>query len=87
MKKAITYDRVTMEHKILKEMYPEILKGKFIRRIQIPNYETSRINDLQIPKLLVELPKERFSYVGAKVWNDISKDIRMWNLLTYLNTK
>ena len=65
-----------MVHKILKEMCPEILKGKFIRRTHISKYETRRINDLQIPKLRLELSKKSFSYVGAKVWNDIPNDIR-----------
>ena len=65
-----------MVHKILKEMCPEILKGKFMRRTHASKYETRRINDLQIPKLRLELSKKSFSYVGAKVWNDIPNDIR-----------
>ena len=63
-----------MVHKILKEMCPEILKGKFIKRTHISKYETRRLNDLQIPKL--ELSKKCFSYVRAKDWNDIPNDIR-----------
>ena len=76
VEKLMTYDRATMVHKILKEMGPETLKGKFIRRTHISKYETRRINDLQIPKLRLELSKKSFSYVGAKVWNDIPNDIR-----------
>ena len=76
VEKLMTYDRATMVHKILKEMCPEILKGKFIRRTHISKYETRRINDLQIPKLQLKLSKKSFSYVGAKVWNDIPNDIR-----------
>ena len=65
-----------MVHTILKEICPETLKGKVIRGTHISKYETRRINDLQIPKLRLELSKKRFSYVGAKVWNDIPNDIR-----------
>ena len=76
VEKVMTYDRATVVHKILKEMCPKILKGKFTRRTQVSKYETRRINDLQIPKLRLELSKKSFSYVGAKVWNDIANDIR-----------
>ena len=65
-RKVSTYDRATMVRKILKEMCPEILKGKFIRRTHISKYETRRINDLEIPKLRLELSKKSFSYVGAR---------------------
>ena len=75
VQKLMTYDRATMVHKILKEMCPETLKGKLIRT-HISKYETRRINDLQIPKLRLELSKKSFSSVGAKVWNDIPNDIR-----------
>ena len=43
---------------------------------QISKYETQRINYLQIPKLRLELSKKSFSYVSAKVWNDIPNNIR-----------
>ena len=76
VEKIIKYDRATMVHKILKEMCPEILIGKFIRRTQISKYESRRTNDLQIPKLRLEFSKNSFSYVGAKIWNDIPNDIR-----------
>ena len=46
-----------MVHKILKEMCPEYLKGKFTRRTKISKYETHRINDLQIPKPRLEISK------------------------------
>ena len=65
-----------MVHKILKKKCPENLKGKFTRRTQISKYETRRINDLQIPKRRLELSNKSFSYVGAKIWNDIPHAIR-----------
>ena len=67
---------IGMLHKILRNRCPENLKGKFTRRNQISKYETSRMHDLQIPKPRLELSKRSFSYVGAKVWNDIPNAIR-----------
>ena len=65
-----------MVHKILKEMCPDYLRGKFTRRTKISKYETHRMNDLQIPKPRLEISKKSYSYVGAKIWNDIPNDIR-----------
>ena len=76
VEKIITYDRAIMVHKILRKRCPESLKGKFMRRNQILKYETRRMHDLQIPKPRLELSKRSFSYVGAKVWNDIPNAIR-----------
>ena len=38
--------RATAVYKIIKEMCPGNLKGKFAKRTQISKYETQRINDL-----------------------------------------
>ena len=65
-----------MVHKILGEMCPENLKGKFTRRFHISQYETRRTNDLQVPKPRLEISKMSFSYVGAKILIDIPNDIR-----------
>ena len=65
-----------MVHKILGKRYPENLKGKCTRRNQIPKYETGKIHDLRTPKRRIDLSKRSFSYVGAKVWNDIPNAIR-----------
>ena len=83
----ITYDRAIMVHKILRKRCPENLKGKFTRRNQISKCETRKMHYLQIPKPRLELSKRRFSYVGAKVCNDIPNAIRMWNLLISSSTK
>ena len=74
--KIVTYDRAIMVHKILRKRCPENLKGKFTRRNQLSKYETRRMHDPQIPKPRLELTKRSFSYVGAKVWNDILNAIR-----------
>ena len=76
VEKIITYYMAIIAHKILKNRCPESLKGKFTRRTQISKYKTCRLNDLQTPKPRLELSKKGFSYVGAKVWNDIPNAIR-----------
>ena len=76
VEKIIIYDRAIMAHKIIGKRCPENLKGKFTRRNRISIYETRKIHDLQIPKPRLELSKRSFSYVGAKVWNDIPNAIR-----------
>ena len=76
VEKIITYDRAIMAHKIPSEKVSRNLKGKFTGRNQISKYETRRMHDLQIPKPRLELSKRSFSYVGAKVWNDIPNAIR-----------
>ena len=76
VEKLITYDWALMVHKNRRKRCPENLKGKFTRRNQISKYETSKMHDLQIRKPRLELSKRSFSYVGAKVWNDIPNAIR-----------
>ena len=72
----IKLDQAMMVHTTLNEQCPEILKQKFTKRSHVSKYETRRANDLQIPRPRLEIAKKSFSYKGAKVWNDISNDIR-----------
>ena len=65
-----------MVHKILNGQCPDTLNQKFKRRSQISKYEARRVNDLQVPKPMLELTRKSFSYTGAKVWNDIPNNIR-----------
>ena len=76
VEKINTYDRAIMVHKILRKRCPQNLKGKLTRRNQISKYETRRMHDFQIPKPRLELSKRSFTYVGAKIWNDIPNAIR-----------
>ena len=59
-----------MVHKFLRG---KRLKGKFTYRTQISKYKTRRVND--VPKPQLEISRKRFSYVDAKVWNEIQKEI------------
>ena len=65
-----------MVHKILNEQCPDILKKKFAKRSQVSKYETRRVNDLQVPKSMLELTRKSLSYKGVKVWHDIPNNIR-----------
>ena len=66
VERIINHDRAIMVHKILRKRW----------RNQISKYETRRMHDLQIPKPRLDFSKRGFSYVGAKVWNDIPNVIR-----------
>ena len=46
-----------------------------------------KMRDLQIPKRRLELSKRSFSYVGAKVWNDIPNAIRNVESIHLFNHK
>ena len=65
-----------MVHKFLDEQCPEIPKQKFTKRSQVSKYETRRANDLQVPRLRLEITRKSFSHKGANEWNDILNNIR-----------
>ena len=65
-----------MVHKTLREKCPENHKGKFINLTQFSKYENRRLNNLQLSRPLLEISKKRFSYVGAKIWNEIPNNVR-----------
>ena len=52
--------------KILKEMFPENLTGKFTRRTKISRYETRRINDLQTPKPRLEISQKKVFHTSVQ---------------------
>ena len=72
----MTYDQAMMVKKIARKICPGNLKEKLTNRTQISKYKTCRMNDLQIPRSRLEISKKRFSYVGAKVGNNIPNNIR-----------
>ena len=59
-----------MVDKVLNEQCPEILKRKSTKRSQVSNFETRRVNGMQVPRPRLEVTRKSFSYKGAKVWND-----------------
>ena len=86
VEKIITYDWAIMVHKILMKRCLENLKGKFTGGTQNSKYETRKMHDLQIPKPRLELSKKRFSYVSAKLWNDVphaSRNVESTHLLKH----
>ena len=72
----IKLDQAMMVHKVLTEQSQQILTQKFTKRSQVSKYETRRVNDLQVVRPWLERSRESCSYKGAKVWNDISNNIR-----------
>ena len=72
----IKYDKAVMAYKIMNNLCPNSLQGKFTMRSQISAYVTRNCRDIDIPKRNLEFSKKSFLYSGAKLWNDIPLDIR-----------
>ena len=73
----IKYDKAVMAYKIMNNLFPSSLQGKFTTRSQIFAYTTRNCQDIDIPKRNLEFSKMSFLYSGAKLWNDVPLDI--WN--------
>ena len=65
-----------MAYKIMNNLCPNSLQGKFTMRSQISAYATRNCRDIDIPKRNLEFSKKSFLYSDAKLWNDIPLDIR-----------
>ena len=65
-----------MAYKILNNLSPGSLHGKFTMRSQISAYETRNCHDISIPKRNLEFSKGSFHYSATKLWNEISLEIR-----------
>ena len=72
----IKYDKAVMAYKIMNNLCPNRLQGKFTTRSQISAYATRNCRDIDIPKGNLEFSKKSFLYSGAELWNDIPLDIR-----------
>ena len=72
----IKYYKAVMTYKILNNLCPGSLHGKFTMRSQISAYETRNCHDISIPKRNLEFPKRSFHYSAAKLWNEIPLEIR-----------
>ena len=73
---CIKYDKAVMTYKILNNLCPGSLHGKFTMRSQISAYETRNCHDINIPKQNLEFSKRSFHYSAAKLWNEIPLQIR-----------
>ena len=65
-----------MVHKFFNGQCPQVLKQTFTEGSLVSKYETRRSDDLQVPRTRLEITRKSFSYKGAKVWNEISNNIR-----------
>ena len=72
----INYDKAVVAYKIMNNLCPNSLQGKFTTRSQISAYATRNCQDIDIPKRNLEFSKQCFPYPGAKLWNGIPLDIR-----------
>ena len=61
----IKYDKGVMTYKILNDLFPGSLHGKFTMRSQISVYETRNCHDISIPKHILEFSKRNFHYSAA----------------------
>ena len=73
----IKYDKAVMGYKIMNNLCPNSLQGKFTMRSQISAYATRNCQDIDIQKRNLEFSKKSFLYSGAKLWNGIPLDIRI----------
>ena len=81
LKTAVNYTtgillKAVMTYKILNNLCPGSLHGKFTTRSQISAYETRNFYDISIPKHNLEFSKRSFHYSAAKLWNEIPLQIR-----------
>ena len=81
----IKYDKAVMAYKIMNNLCPNSLQGKFTTRSQISEHATRNCQDIDIPKQNLEFSKKSFLYSGAELWNGIPLDIR--NSPTVLTSK
>ena len=71
------YDRAIMTYKMMNGLCPDNLKGKFITRSEISRYSTRNQLDIDIPRQNLEFSKGSFFHSGAKIWNEIPRNIKM----------
>ena len=64
-----------MAYKVMNNLCPSSLKGKFTMGSQISAYATRNCQDIDIPKRNLEVSKKSFPYSGAKLWNGIPLDM------------
>ena len=73
----IKYDRDIMTYKMMNGLCPDNLRGKFITRSEISSYSTRNQLNIDIPRQNLEFSKGSFFHSGAKIWNEIPRNIRM----------
>ena len=73
---CIKYDKAVMAYKLLNNLCPGSLHGKFTMRSQISAYEKRDCHDISIPKQNLDFSKRSFHYSAAKFWNEVPLQIR-----------
>ena len=66
-----------MVHKILNNVPPSFLRDHFkISELNNTYLLRGREMKLVLPKPRTEFKKKRFSYAGAKIWNNLPENVR-----------
>ena len=65
-----------MTFKCIHNLVPDYLIDKFIFQSQIATRNTRQSNDLNIPRCRLATGQRSFAYRGAKIWNELSDDLR-----------
>ena len=73
----IKYDRAMMTYKMMNDLCPDSVNGRFSTMSEISSYSTRSHIDIDIPRQNLEFSYASFFYSGAKTWNEIPRNIRM----------
>jgi len=65
-----------MTFKCIHNLVPDYLIDKFIFQSQIATRNTRQSNDLNIPRYQLATGQRSFAYRGAKIWNELSDDLK-----------
>ena len=65
-----------MTHRCLNRLPPSYLSHKFCTRSTIHNRQTRYRGSLNIPASRIAAGQRAFYYRGAKIWNNLSKDLK-----------
>ena len=63
--------KAVLTYKILNNLRPGSLHGKFTIKFQISAYETGNCPYISIPKQSLEFFKSSFHYSAATLWNEV----------------
>ena len=76
VKDRLFLNDAVMVHKCLHETVPSYLSDQFIRRSAIHKRATRYCNDLHLPKCRLATGQRMFSYRGAKLYNDLPREVK-----------
>ena len=72
----LLFNDLVMVYKCLKNLTPGYLHGRFQYRAKILQRDTRQNNDLTLPRYRLATGQKTFTYNGAKLYSNNSKDVR-----------